>query len=252
MAVVAVLPLVAPEVWSGFRLAVSDNVLSAIAASEQPLSIRSPGGLWAMLLALAWFSLAYWRRDVTLWEAALVVLGGAAALTRLGNAWVDAAAMIVPLGRQLSRLHVSKNVNLMIVAALGTLSIGVALVTLVQTRPPDLPSAARDLALASSTNGRVFADWRWAGDLQRQSHGAHQVYAADGLASEPPEFWIDYLRIAQGHERWSEALQRLDVNLVVLDAGDQQRAAADLVRASSDWRVAYDGPGALVAERVTQ
>jgi hypothetical protein len=243
---------VAPEVWSGFRVALSDNVLSAIAATEQPLSIRSPGGLWAMLLALAWFSLAYWRRDVTLWEAVLVILGGAAALTRLGNAWVDAAAMIVPLGRQLSRLPVRPAYRSLVMAVLPVAALGVAIVTVAQTRPPDLPSGARDTALASSTTGKVLADWRWAADLQSRSGGVRQVYGTGGLASEPPEFWIDYLRIAQGHERWSEALQRLDVNLVVLDAGDQQRPAAELVRASPDWRVTYDGPGVLVAERVTQ
>src|SRR6266851_3757328 len=61
-AMTAVLPLFAPEIWSGFRIAQSEAVLSVIAAAEQPLSVRSPGGLWAMLLALAWFALAYWHR----------------------------------------------------------------------------------------------------------------------------------------------------------------------------------------------
>ena len=38
--------------------------------------------------------------------------------------------------------------------------------------------------------------------------------------------------------------------MVVLDAADQQRPAADLVRASADWRVIYDADGALVAARM--
>src|SRR5262249_15260391 len=94
VAVCAALPLFAPEVWSGFRLAQSDTALSVIAATEQPLSVRSPGGLWAMLLALAWFGLAYWQRHVTWWEAVLIVVGGSVALARLGNAWLFGLAMM--------------------------------------------------------------------------------------------------------------------------------------------------------------
>src|SRR5215207_8253447 len=77
LALSAVLPLLAAEIWSGFRLAQSDPVLSVIAPTEQPLSVRSPGGIWAMGLALAWLALAYWQREVRLWEATLVLIGGA-------------------------------------------------------------------------------------------------------------------------------------------------------------------------------
>src|ERR1700680_3102052 len=80
VAMCAVLPLLVPEVWSGFRLAQSDPVLSVISAAEQPLSVRSADGVWAIGLTLAWFSLAYWNRRVTLWEAALVLIGGTVAL----------------------------------------------------------------------------------------------------------------------------------------------------------------------------
>ena len=101
-AICLVLPLVAAEVWTGFWLATSDPTLSAIATSEQTLSVRSPGGEWAMLLALVWFALAYWRRDVRIWEIALIVIGGTAALVRTGNEWFDALALILPIGRQIS------------------------------------------------------------------------------------------------------------------------------------------------------
>jgi hypothetical protein len=112
VAVVAVLPLFVPAAlsglsdlsgWSGlsgFRLAASDPVLSVIATTEQPLSQRSPGGVWAMGLALLWFSLAYRHRRVGAWETGLVLVGGAAALIRLGNTWLDAAALVLPLARQ--------------------------------------------------------------------------------------------------------------------------------------------------------
>src|SRR5579859_6844657 len=102
LAALAVLPLLAPELWVGFRLGLADAALAVIAPTEQPLSVRSPGGLWAMFLALAWFGLAYAQRRFGRWEAALVLIGGVAALARLGNAWVDALAIVVPLGRQLS------------------------------------------------------------------------------------------------------------------------------------------------------
>src|ERR1051325_1489660 len=102
VAACAMLPLLASGVWSGFRLALADPTRGAVAASEQPLSVRSAGGEWAMLLALVWLGLAYWRRDARWWEMALVVLGGAAALVRTGNAWVDALALVVPLARQLA------------------------------------------------------------------------------------------------------------------------------------------------------
>ena len=49
-----------------------------------------------MALALAWFGLAYWQRRFALWEPVLVVLGGAAALARVGNLWVDAVLMLLP------------------------------------------------------------------------------------------------------------------------------------------------------------
>ena len=237
----AILPLLAPEVWSGFRIAQSNEVLSVIAATEQPLSVRSPGGVWAVLLALVWFGLAYWRRQMTLWEAALVVLGGAAVLVRLGNAWLYGLAMIVPLARELRTLPIAGRI-LMGVASVGLV---VSAYTLMVTRPPALPASAEHAALAT-TNGTVFADWRWAGDLRRASRG--QVLAADGLASESPEFWVDYVRITQGHERWAEALNRMGVGLVVLDT-TQARPAADLLRVAPDWRVTYDADGVLVAER---
>src|SRR5579859_2812846 len=82
VALCAVLPLIAPEVWGGFRLGTADPILSALSVFEQPLSVRTPGGPWAVGVALAWFALAYWRRKFALWEAALVLIGGAAALAR--------------------------------------------------------------------------------------------------------------------------------------------------------------------------
>ena len=243
-AIFAVLPLVAAELWSGLRLAQSDPVLSVIAATEQPLSVRSPGGVWAMSLALAWFALAYWQRRVTLWEIVLVLIGGGAALARLGNAWLDAAAMVLPLGRQIALARPRPS----ILTGVAALSALVALITLISTRPPDVPPAARDAAAAASPRGAVLADWRWAAALQRDLGTRRQVLASGGLTSESPDFWFDYVRIVQGHERWAEALRRMNVDLLVLDA--EQRQIADLVRTSADWQVIYDANGALVAERV--
>ncbi len=242
-----VLPLLAPEVWSGFRLAQSDAVLSVISTTEQPLSVRSPGGVWAAGLALAWFAVAYWRRRVTLWEAALVLIGGVAILARLGNAWLYAAAMLLPLGRQIALARPRPPVEGLLVAV----SLSVALATLLSTRSPELPSGARAAAASTAqrqAQGTVLADWRWAGELQRNLGGSGRtVLAAGGLASESADFWLDYVRILQGHERWAEALQRMNADLLVLDT--RQPQIADLVRTSDHWRVVYDADNALVAER---
>src|SRR5437899_9489216 len=83
LAVLAVLPLLVPELWVGFRVGLFDSALAVIAPTEQPLSVRSPGGAWAIGLALVWFGLAYWRRTFAWWEAALVAIGGVVALARL-------------------------------------------------------------------------------------------------------------------------------------------------------------------------
>ena len=45
-----VLPLVAPLVWTGFRIRLySDPVLAAVSPVEAPWSIRDPLGAWALL-----------------------------------------------------------------------------------------------------------------------------------------------------------------------------------------------------------
>jgi hypothetical protein len=247
LAACAVLPLLAPEVWTGFRLAFSDSFLSVIAATEQPLSVRSPGGVWAMALAVTWFGLAYWQRRFALWEPVLVVLGGAAALARVGNLWVDALCMLLPLARQVSTAKFPGP----ILGGAVMASVAIAILTLVTGRPPELPPAAVDATRASTQRGSVMADWRWASDLQQRLGGQRRVFASAGLASESSEAWLDYLRVAQGHERWAESLRTLGIDTVVFNAADQQVQAAALIRGSSEWRVLYDTAGALVAERTT-
>lgn len=244
-AVGLVLPLVAAEVWTGFRLALSDTVLGTIALIEQPLSVRSPGGQWAVGLALAWFALAYWQRRVRWWEAALVVLGATAALLRAGNAWLDALALIAPLGAQLATLRLRPLLPL-VAATAGLLVAGG---TVWSTRPPALPRAVVEAAQSAEGSGNVFADWRWAGQLQSQLGSRRNVLGAGGLGSESAAFWLDYLRITQDYEQWPAELRNLNANVLVLNT-----EAADLIsqiRGSSDWRVVYDADNALVAERAT-
>jgi len=245
VAVVAVLPLLVPELWVGFRLGMFDTALAVIAPTEQPLSIRSRAGPWAIGLALAWFGLAYWQRTFAWWEAALVVVGGMAALMRMGNAWVDAAALVVPLARQLALANIRPVVG----AALAALCVAASAVTVVISRPPELPAAAVQAAPATSGRGNVIADWRWAAEVQKGVGGTRRVWAANGLPSESKDFWLDYLRVAQGHARWAEILRERGLDLVVVDAAVQQRQMADVVRAADDWRVVFDANGVLVAER---
>ncbi|MCA1643936.1 MAG: hypothetical protein LC797_00220 [Chloroflexi bacterium] len=146
VAVLAVLPLFVPELWVGFRLGLSNTALSVIAPTEQPLSVRSPAGPWAMALALAWFGLAYGQRRIAPWEAVLVVIGSVAALARLGNAWVDALAMVVPLARQLS----IANFRPAIQGGLAATCLAAVLTTVLVTRPPELPAVAAQIAVSGA------------------------------------------------------------------------------------------------------
>ena len=243
-----VLPLAAAEVWTGYRLAPSSLGLTVISGLEQPLSVRSTVGPWAMALAVGWFALAYWQKSLTLWEAALVLLGGAAALLRAGNAWIDALALILPLGRQLKLL----NPRPAILVGLAALCLAAIIYALLATRPPTLPPAAAQAVVTSSTTGNVFSDWRWAAELQQREGTARKVLAARGLASESDDFWLDYDRIVQGHELWSSILEGMGASVVVLDSKDQALAAAALVRESPSWHVIYDADSVLVAEKRSQ
>jgi hypothetical protein len=261
VAVVAVLPLLVPEVWSGFRLAASDPLLSVIAPTEQPLSVRSPGGLWAIGLVLLWFSLAYRQRRVSAWETGLVLAGGAAALIRLGNAWLDAAALVLPLAHQLRLANPpaarppgppALNTRRMLLGVAVVASLVAFGVSTVGSLPPALPAPAVAALVAPPAQGTVLADWRWAAEVQQRLGPTHTVLASAGLASESPGFWLNYLQVAQGHARWAADLRQLQVNLVVLESTDQQHAAAELVRTSPDWHVLFDAGGALIAERIQQ
>lgn len=238
IAACAVAPLMAASVWSGFRLATADQVLAVLSPSEDPLTIRTAPGVWLWCLVLAWFACAYYGRAYARWEPLLVIVGVGVALLRAGNAWFAAVLLLAPLARQVRRLCLPLGA----VLAVASAAFAAALVLL--TRPPALPEAARQAASTLPAR-RVLADWRWAGALDGQA----RPYASHGLSSESIEFWVDYLRVSQGHAQWQAVLDRLDVDVLVLDAADQQAQAAALVRASDAWRVVLDTSTVLVAQR---
>ena len=243
MAVCAVLPLLTPLLWSGLRISLAPNtVLTTVDPMfEAPLSVRSPLGVWLLLVILTWFALAYRMRQAVWWEMALITAGAGLALPRVGNAWLAGLMLVVPLARQLALLPHGPRM------AIGAVCVSVAIVVGVMLRPPQLPPAAVQ-AIAPKT-GTVYVDWRWAHALQASDR---TVLTAGGLTSESKEFWLDYLRVAQGHERWAAILRTHQVSVLVLDARDRQRMAADLVRQSAEWQVAYDDGAVLVAERTVR
>ncbi len=243
--VCAVLPLAAPDVWTGFRLGLANSVLAALSPSEQALSVRTPGGQWAMLLALAWFALAYWQRNVRWWEPLLVVLGGAAALVRAGNGWLDALLLIVPLARHTA---LAKPPAWML-AGIAAVSLAYAGFLAWSTRPPALPPQAADATSTVAEGRTVFADWRWAAQLQARLPNA-RVLPAGGLASESGDFWLNYVKILSDYEKWPGELQAMNADVVVLNSASSN-SLADQVRSSSDWHVIYDTGDAFVAERST-
>ena len=244
-AVGLVLPLLVPAVWGGLRLGVWDLARSVVTPSEGALGVRDPVGVWAVGVALGWFGLAYrGRNDWRWWELGLIILGGTAALVRVGNAWLDGLAVLLPIARQLQRLVLPA----WVLAGLTLVGGATAAALLLLTQPAPLPDAARTAALAAGGSGRVFSYWQWAPQLQRDVGTRRDVLAADGIGSGSEDFWLDYLRVSQGHERWTAILDQQAVDVVVLNSREQAAAAA-LVRAAPDWQVLDDADGALVARR---
>jgi hypothetical protein len=150
------------------------------------------------------------------------VAAAAVALPRVGNVWLSALLLAPPLAKQAPRTW------------LAPLGLVVAAVLTLLMRPPALSQAA--VEAARNAGGAVFSDWRWAREV-----------GGTGMDQAATEYWLDYLRVAQGHERWDEILQGYQV--VVLDAADRERLGAEQVRQAADWQVLFDSQGVLVAER---
>lgn len=248
VAAASVVPLIAAALPSGFRLGVTDIARAVLSSAEQPLSARSPVAVWALVVVAAWFAL--WLRRGRWWEAVVVALAGAMVLARTGNAWLTGVLLVAPLATELRKLPwTSRPVLVGIALVLGVLA-SVGLVAAERPRP--LTPVAIAAAQQAPTKGSTLAHWAWAPELGNQLGGARPVLAAGGLFAETDEFWIDYLRVAQGHERWATILADWHVDLVVLDAANQEQKAAALVRESPDWQIVYDAEGTLVAERMAR
>jgi hypothetical protein len=215
------------------------TVLAAVdPVFEAPLSVRSLLGIWLLLVILGWFTLAYRTRHAPWWEMSLIVVGAAVALPRVGNTWLAALVLLVPLARQLTNAPRWGH------TAIGAVGLGAAIVLTMLLRPPQLPAAV--LLAVPAAGGTVYTDWRWATALKTPERS---VLASNGLTAESDDFWLDYLRVAQGHERWDPILRAHEVRLVVLDARDRQRPAAELIRETADWRVLLDDGAVLIAQR---
>lgn len=243
-----VFPLIAAEAPSGFRLGVTDIARAVLSSAEQPLSARSLVGDWVLALVAAWFVL--WLRGGRWWEATVVAIAGAIVLARTGNAWLTGILLVAPLAIELRRLAWTCKPLVVGVAVVGSVLISLGLILVERPRP--IAAAALAAARQAPTSGSTLAHWAWAPELQSDFGRARPVLAAGGLSGESEEFWIDYLRVAQGHERWATILTEWNVNLVVLDAANQEHKAAALVRESADWQVVYDAEGTLIAERVVR
>ncbi|MGI9146693.1 MAG: hypothetical protein ACR2IK_09140 [Chloroflexota bacterium] len=245
LAILATGPLLAGLPFAGldFRLA-SNAVLAQLSPTEQSMSVRTLTGAWALGLPVIWFGLAYTGKGPAQWETPLVLLGAALASVQTGNAWVEALAMVLPLARQVRGLNLTRP----LVVGVGLALIGLSVANLTHSRRPELPPSATAAAMASHGE-RVFADWEWAGELQRQLGPSRTVPGAAGLHAASTEYWADYLRASQGHAAWASVLDRLGVEVVVVDAAATQLPLGELIRRSPSWRVLDDSDGALVAER---
>src|SRR2546421_72455 len=79
-----------------------------------------------------------------------------------------------------------------------------------------LPLPPETVAAALQSNGSaVFADWRWAPTLQA-ALPAQQVLGSKGIAGESDDYWMDYLRVVQGHERWDTILRDMNARVLLV------------------------------------
>jgi hypothetical protein len=249
LALLAVLPMLAPLVWErGLpRVALTtDPALGALTPIEQPLTVRAFAGQWELLLVILWFGLAHTQRRAPVWEVALVLLGAALALLRLGNVWLTALLYVPALAARLMDID-----NLLPRRGLlaGGLAAGLCLVTagsLVASRAPGLPSEAATVVMADSGAAPVFTSLRWAPALQGSLGSRRVVLDAGQLSTDEA---MDYLRVSLAHANWDDVLRQHDVGLVVLDAAGSQSGAAAEVRKAPGWQVALDADGVLVARR---
>jgi hypothetical protein len=240
--------MLAPLVWDrGLpRLAMgTDAALGALTSTEQPLTVRAFAGQWELLLVIAWFGLAYTQRRAPVWEIALVLLGAALVLARLGNAWLTAVLYVPALASRL--IEAGKLMPRRGLLA-GGIALALCLVTtgsLMASRVPGLPAEAATAALVDPGEAPVFTNWRWAPALQESLGSRRAVLGARGFSTEDA---MDYLRVSLAHATWDTLLRQHGVGLVVLDTTTQAGAAAQL-RESPGWRVVVDGDGVLVARR---
>lgn len=245
LALLAVAPMVLPLWWTGFRLSWQPHpTLGALLETERPLTVRPFEGAWAVLVAAAWFGLAYRDRRLAWWEGVLFLGGAVLALVRLGNVWLFAAALVPLFARRLALARVPPLPAAAVAAALLAAS-GWALLS---TRPPPLPSSAVSAARSAGASRSVLAALAWATPLQ-QALGHEPVLGAGDPWQSPPDYWPDFQKVSLGHVSWMALLDRYGVDVVVLDAAGTQRRAAELMRKQPGWQVISDADGALVARR---
>jgi hypothetical protein len=198
-------------------------------------------------LVVVWFGLAYAQRRAPLWEAALVLLGAALALVRLGNVWLTAPLYVPALAARLVEADTQMRRRGLVACGLAVSLCVVTAGSLLASRVPGLPSEAATVALADPGDAAVFTDWRWAPALQQALGPTRPVLGAEGLS---PDYAIDYLRVSLAHASWDAVLREHAVDLVVLDAAGTQSGAAAEVRGSPAWQIVLDADGVLVAQRV--
>ncbi len=98
---------------------------------------------------------------------------------------------------------------------------------------------------------QVFHPQHWGDWLHREGPPGFRPFVTMNLHLAPNPVWQDYLRISSAEDGWEEALDRYQVNTVIIE----RRRQARLMRAlgdAADWRLASppDDPQALAFARV--
>ncbi|MEQ8789776.1 MAG: hypothetical protein RIC55_26010 [Pirellulaceae bacterium] len=94
----------------------------------------------------------------------------------------------------------------------------------------------------------VFGPQWWGDWLCWDGPPGLQVFMTTHIHLAPRQVWRDYLRIARADAGWEQALQRYDIDLVIVDK-ELQKGFTSRVRRSPQWRTVFEDERSMILTR---
>lgn len=111
------------------------------------------------------------------------------------------------------------------------------------------PLALSEFLREQPPDSLVFAPQWWGDWLVWSTGGEVDVFMTTNVHLIPRVAWRDYMRIAEGHSEWEEALERHNIQWMVVHKELQDRLAR-LARRSRYWSVVYEDDESILLRRV--